>query len=175
MGEVYSNALCNIEASSAVDVSGRLFFSRYQTRIMPFPITLEWHEDGPLSFFLVDLSVQLEIDMKEAPLLRRAWVVQEQLLANRSIMYSKTQIHWVCRSLGASEMFPKVVPDLREGSDLLGHSLNPRPLQCLKSMIGSADPIPFTIGRTIQIRIQVQRRCSGFHGEVLCWIIRTGI
>ena len=90
MGDVYSNAICNIEASSAVNVSGRLCFSRNQTRITPFPISVEWHQDGPLPFFLIDLSVQLENDMIEAPLLKRAWVVQEQLLAKRSIIYSKT-------------------------------------------------------------------------------------
>ena len=143
MGAVYSNALCNIEASHAPDSSGRLFFSRNQTRIRPFPVTVEWHQDGPLQFFLIDLSVQLENDMKEAPLVKRAWVLQEQLLAKRSIIYSKTQLHWVCRTQEASEMFPKAVPDLREGDDLLCHSLKPRPLQCLKGMIASKDPIVF--------------------------------
>ena len=81
--------------------------------------------------------------MIEAPLLKRAWVVQEQLLAKRSIIYSKTQLHWICRSQAASEMFPKAVPDLREGSDLLGHSLKPRSLQCLKGLIASAAPLRF--------------------------------
>lgn len=143
MGEIYSNALCNIEAASAADASGRLFFSRSPTRIMPFPVTVEWHKDGPLPFFLIDPSVQLENDMNGAPLPERAWVLQEQLLAKRSIIYSKTQLHWVCRSQEASEMFPKAVPDLREGSDLLSHSLKPRSLPCLKSMIASGDPVFF--------------------------------
>ena len=143
MGEVYSNALCNIEAAHAADVSGRLLFSRNQTRITPFPVTVEWHKDGPLPFFLIDLSVQLENDMNEAPLLKRAWVLQEQLLAKRSIIYSKTQLHWVCRTQEASEMFPKAVPDLREGSGLLSHSLKPRPLHCLKSMVASRHPVLF--------------------------------
>lgn len=143
MGEIYSNALCNIEAAYAADVSGRLFFSRNKTRITPFPVTVEWHQDGPLPFFLIDLSVQLENDMKEAPLLKRAWVLQEQLLAKRSIIYSKAQLYWVCRNQEASEMFPKAVPDLREGPGLLSHSLELRPLQCLKSMIASRDPVYF--------------------------------
>ncbi len=143
MGEIYSNALCNIEAAYAADVFGRLFFSRSQTRITPFPVMVEWHTDDPLPFFLIDLSVQLENDMTGAPLLKRAWVLQEQLLAKRSMIYSKTQLHWVCRSQEASEMFPKAVPDLREGPDLLAHSLKPRSLHCLKSMIASGDPVLF--------------------------------
>ena len=72
MEAVYSNALCNIEASHATDSSGRLFFSRNQTRITPFPVMVEWHQDGALQFYLVDLSVQLKNDMKEAPLVKRA-------------------------------------------------------------------------------------------------------
>ena len=40
-------------------------------------------------------------------------------------------------------MFPKAVPDLREGSGLLSHSLKPRPIPCLKSMIASKDPVLF--------------------------------
>ena len=143
MGQVYSNALCNIEAADAADVSVGLFFWRNQKRIMPFPVIVEWHEDGPLPFYLIDISVQRENDMKEAPLFKRAWVLQEQLLAKRSIIYSKTQLHWVCHTLEASEQFPKGVPDLREGSDLLSHSLKPRSLQYLKSMIASGDPIGF--------------------------------
>ena len=50
MGAVYSNALCNIEASHATDSSGRLFFSRNQTRITPLPVTVEWHRDDQLNF-----------------------------------------------------------------------------------------------------------------------------
>ena len=143
MGEVYSNALCNIEAADAADVFGRLFFSRSPTRITPLPVTLQWHKDGPHQFFLIDLSVQLEDDKNRAPLLKRAWVLQEQLLAKRSIIYSKTQLHWVCRSQEASEMFPKAVPDLRHGPDLLFHSSRLRPLQCLKSMIADEKPVLF--------------------------------
>ena len=98
MGAVYSNALCNIEASHAMDNSGRLFFSRNSTRITPFPVTVEWHQESQLPFFLIDISVQLENDMKEAPLVKRAWVLQEQLLTKRSLIYSRNQLHWVCRT-----------------------------------------------------------------------------
>ena len=143
MGQVYSNALFNIEAAYAADVSGRLFFSRNQARITPLPVIVEWHKDGPVPFFLLDISVQREADMREAPLFKRAWVLQEQLLAKRSIIYSKTQLYWVCHTLEASEQFPKGVPDLREGSDLLSHSLKPRSLQYLKSMIASEHPLWF--------------------------------
>ena len=144
MGEVYSNALCNIEAADAVDVFGRLFFSRNPTRITPLPVLLQSQQDDPSPFFLIDLSVQLENDKNTVPLLKRAWVLQEQLLSKRSIIYSKTQLHWICRTQEASEMFPSAAPDLRQGADLLFHSHRLRPIHCLKSMIASENPIHFT-------------------------------
>lgn len=79
--------------------------------------------------------------MNEALLLKRTWVLQEQLLAKRSILYSKSQLYWVCRNQEASKMFPKVVSDLREGFGLLALLLKPRSLQCLKSMIADTDPV----------------------------------
>lgn len=174
MGEVYSNALCNIEAAHAADVFGRLFFSRDSTRIKLFPVTIERHEDGPLPFFLMDLSVQLENDMNGAPLLKRAWVLQEQLLAKRSIIYSKKQLHWVCRSQEASEMFPKAIPDLRKGRDLLVHSLKQRPLDCLKSMIASSNPIFFPLlvvrrrpeFKSNGVLALVEKHCTGLHQPI---------
>ena len=143
MGEVYSNALCNIEASYAVDVSGRLFFSRSQTRITPFPVMVEWYKDCLLPFSLIDLLVQLENDMNKAPLPKRAWVLQTRLLAMRSTAYSKTQLNWVCYSQEASEMFPKVRSDLRERPNLLAHPLKTCSVHCLKSMIASRSPVSF--------------------------------
>ena len=71
-------------------------------------------------------------------------------------------------------MFPKAVPDLREGPGLLSHSLKPRPLQCLIGMIASRDPVYISIiGRTEMARLQVLGKGSGSHGEVLRWIIRA--
>ena len=144
MGEIYSNALCNIEAADAADVFGRLFFLRNPTRVTPFPVILQLQKDDPRPFYLIDLSVQLDNDKTAVPLLKRAWMLQEQLLAKRSIVYSKTQVHWVCRTQEASEMFPKAVPDFRHGPDLLFHSSRLRPLNCLKSMIASKNPIYFS-------------------------------
>ena len=102
---------------------------------MLHPVLLEWHEHGPLQFLLIDLSLQREVDLDGAPLLKRAWVLQEQLLAPRSIIYGKSQVYWICDTLEASEMFPGGSPDLREGDALLQRTLKPRPLQCLKGMI----------------------------------------
>ena len=144
MGQVYSNALCNIEAAHAADGHGQLFFSRNGAQIKPFPVTVEWHKDGPLASFLIDSSVHRDNDMSDAPLLKRAWVLQEQILASRTIIYSKRQVHWVCRTQEASEMFPEGMPDLRRGIDLLSRSLAPRSLHVLKGQLASDNPLYFS-------------------------------
>lgn len=143
MGQVYGNALCNIEAAHASDARGQLFFSRNEARIKPFPITVEWHEGGPLACLIFDSSVHRDTDVSDAPLQGRAWVLQEQLLASRTLIYSRRQVHWACRTQEASELFPEGMPDLRRGGDLLSHSLARRPLHLLKGLIASDKPTYF--------------------------------
>jgi Heterokaryon incompatibility protein (HET) len=143
MERVYSNSLCNFEAAHAADGDGRLFFSRSEEKIKPLPVTVQWHRNGPLASFLIDISVHRDNDMHDAPLVGRAWVLQEQLQAARTLIFSSTQVHWVCRTQEASEMFPKGVPDLRRGDSLCSRSLAPRPLHFLKKWIASDNPIYF--------------------------------
>jgi hypothetical protein len=164
MGRVYSNSLCNFEAAHAVDGHGRLFFSRSEERIKPLLVTVQWHRDGPLASFLIDKSVHRDNDMHDAPLVGRAWVLQEQLLAARTLIYSSTQVHWVCRTQEASEMFPRGVPDLRRGDSLYSRSLAPRPLQFLKKWIASDDPIHFDHGSMASGMIM-----SPWRGFCLSW------
>ncbi|KAK3321786.1 hypothetical protein B0H66DRAFT_474098, partial [Apodospora peruviana] len=44
------------------------------------------------------------------PLGSRAWVVQERLLATRTIHFGKNQLFWVCRDKIACEAYPKGLP-----------------------------------------------------------------
>ncbi|KAL9112364.1 MAG: hypothetical protein Q9187_007780, partial [Circinaria calcarea] len=141
MGQVYGNALCNIEAAHAADGRGQLFFSRDEARVKPLSVTVEWHKDGPLACLMIDSSVHHDTDVSDAPLQGRAWVLQEQLLASRTLIYSKRQVHWACRTQEASELFPEGMPDLRRGDDLCSHSLARRPLHVLKQWIASDNPI----------------------------------
>lgn len=46
----------------------------------------------------------------DTPLRRRAWVVQEQLLANRTLHFSKNQLFWSCKERKACETFPDDLP-----------------------------------------------------------------
>lgn len=44
--------------------------------------------------------------MRQAPLCQRAWVVQEQVLAPRSLYFGESQLFWECRRRHACEVFP---------------------------------------------------------------------
>ena len=45
-----------------------------------------------------------------APLNRRAWVVQERLLAPHVLHFGSKQILWECHHLDACEMYPRGLP-----------------------------------------------------------------
>ena len=143
MGQVYTNALCNIEAMQARDGLGRLFTSQQEDHVGILPINVEWYKDGPRQFYFFDSRIFRGNLMPNVPLASRAWVLQEQLLAPRTLAFSDTQVFWICRTHEASESFPLGLPDLRRGDDLLTHSLTPRPLHYLKGLVGSDRPIDF--------------------------------
>ncbi|KAH9844870.1 HET-domain-containing protein, partial [Teratosphaeria destructans] len=48
----------------------------------------------------------------DAPVNRRAWVLQERLLAPRVLHFCQDQLAWECRHLDAAESLPDGVPDL---------------------------------------------------------------
>jgi hypothetical protein len=62
----------------------------------------------PLVYF--DTS-QYRIDIEEAPLNQRAWVVQERLLAPRVVHFTDRQLYWLCAQLTASESLPRLGPN----------------------------------------------------------------
>ena len=55
--------------------------------------------------------------MVDEPLIRRAWVVQERLLAPRVLHFGSRQLFWECSGLEASEDFPVGIPPVLIRSD----------------------------------------------------------
>ncbi|KAI4675352.1 uncharacterized protein J4E84_010094 [Alternaria hordeiaustralica] len=88
MGQVYSNAFCNLGASAAAEKSAqRKEFKRTYG-----------------SYLKRDSSMTARV------LLRRGWVLQERLLSPRSIYYDD-KLHWECSELHACETFPQGAPN----------------------------------------------------------------
>lgn len=67
-------------------------------------------EGGMLSYSCVSSDFYAE-NFANAPLRRRAWIVQEQLLANRTLHFTKNQLFWTCKMRKACETFPDNIPE----------------------------------------------------------------
>lgn len=92
MGSVYRTSFCNIEASHAEDGGGGLIFPWDKTKASQLELRFEFPLHGFIDGVLFNSSL-LDNDFGEAPLHKRAWVMQEQLLSPRSLVFSKNQIH----------------------------------------------------------------------------------
>jgi Heterokaryon incompatibility protein (HET) len=104
MHAVYRHAYLNIAATNSPNSSVGLFFHCDPSTLGETPVTLS---AGPLSglYRLVDQDYYTHL-VDNAPLNRRAWVVQERLLSTRTVHFAAEQVLWDCYSLTSSETFP---------------------------------------------------------------------
>jgi Heterokaryon incompatibility protein (HET) len=104
MSSVYSGAYINIAASASRDSNGGLFSSRNPLTITPcvVPVLREGKKYKRSVFW----PVSAQEHVAHAPLNERAWVLQERLLALRTVHYTSKKIFWECPELLASETDP---------------------------------------------------------------------
>lgn len=117
MGAVYTNATLTLSASSAQDSTQGLFQPRAGLPIWPclttiftLPCRVTRH---PSSWDEVYGDLR---SMQDRLLDRRAWVMQEQVLAGRTIAFGATELTWTCHSLHASETQPLGLPSVPQTS-----------------------------------------------------------
>jgi hypothetical protein len=110
MHKVYANSLCNIAATAARDSSEGLFFTRDVWKLQPGRIEILIKKDLNLLYEIHDASTW-EHSVSNAPLNRRAWVIQERLLARKVLHFGKEQLAWECCELEATEFYPKGLPE----------------------------------------------------------------
>ncbi|KAI4139242.1 MAG: hypothetical protein L6R39_006398 [Caloplaca ligustica] len=117
MDQVYSHAILNISATGASDGSKGLFFPRSADTMELLEIQLDWtiREKFSHQYTVLDYDYWKRLVVDE-PLIRRAWVVQERLLAPRVLHFGSTQLFWECE-LDASEQFPMGPPPVLVRSD----------------------------------------------------------
>lgn len=97
MSDVYANSYCTIAATSAKDSSEGCLGKR------EFPRPVEFHEKSLLrSFWLSDCG-NFDQDVNAEPLNTRAWVLQERILAPRTLHYTSHQLFWECMTLTEPE------------------------------------------------------------------------
>jgi hypothetical protein len=108
MCDVYNNSYCNIAATHSTNSAGGLFVDRDPSSISCLLIKPEWTGMENRQFMAV-LSAVNSIwysKVEVAPLNQRGWVVQERILAPRTLHFAYNQIMWQCPDMAASETFP---------------------------------------------------------------------
>jgi len=79
-------------------------------QVEPCRVDSTWNGLPATSYFCHDFKM-LERNLDQAPLLERAWVVQELALAPRIVHFAQSQIFWECLECRACESFPAHIPN----------------------------------------------------------------
>lgn len=109
MRDIYTHSVCNIAATGAADSHGGCYFPRDVSRVIP--CTISKNSQGSLSVDFTVVSMDLWTDdIERAQLNQRGWVLQERLLAPRTLHFAAQQIFWECNEMNACEMYPKELP-----------------------------------------------------------------
>lgn len=103
MVSVYRNSICTIAALESVDGNGGFLAQRSPSLHQPCRLLDDWHY-SPLFG-----AEKPERALWCAPLISRAWVMQEVMLSPRTLYYGKTLI-WECREYAATESRPMGIP-----------------------------------------------------------------
>jgi hypothetical protein len=111
MSQVYKHAICNIAATGAVDSTKGLFFDKNLHLVRPCKISIPARQTPTdvETVYIVDENFWQD-RVEKAPLIRRAWVVQERLLARRVLHFNRDPLYWECQEKSACEVFPAAMP-----------------------------------------------------------------
>lgn len=108
MNKVYRNAFLTLGAMASSDAHGGLFRRREPQAMGACPVKFKVGDDD-LDCLLVKSDIW-ETHVRRAPLNQRAWVLQERILAPRSLYFCESQLFWECREQQACELFPAGIP-----------------------------------------------------------------
>ena len=105
MSEVYQNAWCNLSALDTEDSTEAMISPRIAKDHAPIFLYSEC-EDGPPQRYNLIQSDWWTQGVERAAVNRRAWVLQERLLARRILHFGRNQLFWECKVLRACEQWP---------------------------------------------------------------------
>lgn len=136
MNKVYRNALLTLSAMASQDAYGGLFRDRDPATVSPQPFSVLVEGGGaPVEGLLVKADLW-ETNVRQAPLSQRAWVVQERVLAPRSLYFCRDQLFWECRTLHACETFPRGLPLCLVGDVEVCTGVETLPLKAFERAVG---------------------------------------
>ena len=122
MTDIYSCSLLNIAATAGAHSESGLIPRRELPPVTPFISVLDDKDPTSEQYTLYDPKFRTSsfIDM---PLMKRAWVVQELLLAPRVLHFCGTQMFWECAELSACETYPNGFPPGLDSHGIRWHTL----------------------------------------------------
>ncbi|PQE03462.1 heterokaryon incompatibility protein [Rutstroemia sp. NJR-2017a BVV2] len=103
MASVYRGAVINISAAGARNGTEGLFLTP-STFVTKFQITIT--QRGFKEIWTISNPPE---SISDTPLAKRAWALQERLLAPRSIHFTRTGLAWECKTGTATETSPQLV------------------------------------------------------------------
>jgi hypothetical protein len=116
MHKIYSHSFLNIAATGAIDGTRGLFSTRdpdYELKQTIATVAIPSDDDScPRTgkAYEVNEILFLGRQLMSAPLNKRAWVLQERLLAPRVLHFGSSQLFWECRNGVLCERFPERLP-----------------------------------------------------------------
>lgn len=109
MRDTYAKSWCNISSVWPTDPNLGFAATRAQGDLQPERVRCSWLGEHPEDFVIFDDDLWSS-NVKNAPLNKRAWVLQERVLSPRQLYFARQQIFWECHEQTACEMFPMRLP-----------------------------------------------------------------
>ncbi|KAH8588750.1 heterokaryon incompatibility protein-domain-containing protein [Bisporella sp. PMI_857] len=111
MSSIYANSSCNIVATFGKNPHESLFQTRNHQSLQIGKLVNAWkvHDSYRDVWLEIDAIVKgdhLSKEMLSCKISLRGWILQEILLAPRSLYFGMNQVHWICQSLDACEIWP---------------------------------------------------------------------
>lgn len=110
MARIFSEATCNLAATSSRNDATGLFYTRNIAALQPAVVELEEGLGVDRGVYKVLRSTVWADLVGSSPLVKRAWVFQERCLAKRTIHFSRTELLFECQQMCCSEVFPRGLP-----------------------------------------------------------------
>jgi hypothetical protein len=108
MSDVYEGSCLNIAAAGAENGNEGLFCNTLESTVWGHYV--ETTVEGAQKRFDCAYHGIYSACLTETPLAKRGWVVQERILAPRTLHFSPGQLFWECREHNACESLPYVIP-----------------------------------------------------------------
>ena len=113
MGDYYRHSLFTISAAGAEDGSRGCFMQRDARIVRPCALSLKYADSEGHDEELLQVHLRPRDELGPwwrraySPLDRRGWVMQERILAPRTLLFESNQISWTCLEMQASERYPE--------------------------------------------------------------------